>query len=75
MSNVPKAWNMSNAMLIAASDTEWESLWNEHLIAFKKLKNGGPAIEYQLLHAKLDRIRLERMLQALRYKMMKSDSN
>ena len=67
MSDTPKAWNMSNALLISANDSEWKSLWNEHLIAFKKFKS--PTVDIQLLHAKLDRIRLERMFQALRYKV------
>ena len=68
MSDSPKAWNMSNPLLIAASDIEWQTLWREHLTYYKRQRS--PPVEFQLVHARLDRIRLERMLQALRYKTM-----
>ena len=64
----PKAWNISTALLIAANSEDWELLFEEHMAVYRKLKPASYEIEIE--HARLDRIRLERMLQALRFMLM-----
>ncbi len=59
MESTPVSWSMSTNMLIAEDSEKWNELWEEHMI-FEKHD------EFKLHHPRMDRIRLERIIQDMR---------
>ena len=64
-SSEPQAYNMSTELLISLDEHQWESLWQEHL-AFYTADNNNTKLDLRIEHGRLDRIRLERIIQAIR---------